>query len=406
MKFHHISDGKNITKNNRQKITARGKSLSRKHVSLAPFAVLAVFVVATITSPVFLGNNFARADSYDDQISSLNSQNDSLKSQVSQLALQAGSIQAAITALQNQQAQIQTQIDASNAKIADLNAKIATDDQQIKDQSQALVTTLQNIYYDSQSNSTLNILMNSNSISDYVDAQARQDGIQSNLQKSIDNINKLKKQLADQKAQVQAILNSQVSQKQTLAASQAEQQSLENANAAQQAEFNSKVAANNISIANLQTQQKQAFAKSKAQYGGSGDYPFGSPAIGWNGYNNCDSKMFSFGSQTCAGQCVSYVQWEQYVHYGKTNTYGDAQNWPVYGHTPEENSVAIWSGGKYGHVAWVDSVNSDGTINISQYNAGLDGRFSTEQSVPSSYGSSPDFLGSNFHLLGYYYPSW
>ena len=39
--------------------------------------------------------------------------------------------------------------------------------------------------------------------------------------------------------------------------------------------------------------------------------------------------------------------------------------------TPAPNSIAIWPAsypGSYGHVAWVESVNSNGSINITEYN--------------------------------------
>ena len=44
--------------------------------------------------------------------------------------------------------------------------------------------------------------------------------------------------------------------------------------------------------------------------------------------------------------------------------------------TPRPGSVAVSNSGYYGHVMWVESVNPNGTINVSQYNWGLDGRYS------------------------------
>ena len=36
--------------------------------------------------------------------------------------------------------------------------------------------------------------------------------------------------------------------------------------------------------------------------------------------------------------------------------------------TPAANTVAVSGYGGYGHVMWVESVNPDGTLNISEYN--------------------------------------
>jgi surface antigen len=44
--------------------------------------------------------------------------------------------------------------------------------------------------------------------------------------------------------------------------------------------------------------------------------------------------------------------------------------------SPRQGDVAIKNSQPYGHAMYVDSVNGDGTINISQYNANLQGTFS------------------------------
>jgi surface antigen len=44
--------------------------------------------------------------------------------------------------------------------------------------------------------------------------------------------------------------------------------------------------------------------------------------------------------------------------------------------TPRAGDVAIWDIGAFGHAMYVESVNKDGTINISQYNADYYGHFS------------------------------
>lgn len=62
--------------------------------------------------------------------------------------------------------------------------------------------------------------------------------------------------------------------------------------------------------------------------------------------------------------------------------YGNANQWPSsaaaagYSSTPSANSVGVLMVGAYGHLAWVESVNNDGTIDVSQYdyyNAGGSG---------------------------------
>jgi surface antigen len=38
------------------------------------------------------------------------------------------------------------------------------------------------------------------------------------------------------------------------------------------------------------------------------------------------------------------------------------------GSTPRVNSVGVISAGAYGHVVWIEAVNGDGTVDVSQYN--------------------------------------
>lgn len=44
--------------------------------------------------------------------------------------------------------------------------------------------------------------------------------------------------------------------------------------------------------------------------------------------------------------------------------------------TPRIGDVAIWNGGYYGHAMYVESINADGTITVSQYNADGQGNYS------------------------------
>jgi surface antigen len=48
---------------------------------------------------------------------------------------------------------------------------------------------------------------------------------------------------------------------------------------------------------------------------------------------------------------------------------------------PQAGDVAIKNSQPYGHAMYVESVNGDGTINISQYNANLNGQFSRAYNV-------------------------
>ncbi len=113
-------------------------------------------------------------------------------------------------------------------------------------------------------------------------------------------------------------------------------------------------------------------------YGTSNSYPY---------RDNCpqDNVQYSaYGGAVC--QCTSYASYKAYQKWGITNTWGghassyvNATGYYVpntgtntyVNSSPAANTIAIWpatSESIYGHVAWVESVNADGSINITEYN--------------------------------------
>ena len=107
------------------------------------------------------------------------------------------------------------------------------------------------------------------------------------------------------------------------------------------------------------------------------------PNGGYPSYlNNCyvDANALSYGIDPWGygcRQCVSYTAWKVLQRTGKPAMYwGNAKQWPASARrvgyktssTPRAKSVAVMTSGYYGHVVWVEKVNSNGTLNISQYN--------------------------------------
>lgn len=105
------------------------------------------------------------------------------------------------------------------------------------------------------------------------------------------------------------------------------------------------------------------------------DYP-------WASMNPDDIDPWDFFYR----QCTSYAafKWRRVFGFdfrpGYEGRSGDAKNWPSIARskgytvtsTPKAPSVISWPSspviGQYGHVAWVEAVNADGTIDVSEYN--------------------------------------
>jgi surface antigen len=116
------------------------------------------------------------------------------------------------------------------------------------------------------------------------------------------------------------------------------------------------------------------------------DYPFQNAPI--------DEKLYH---QFPLRECTSYLEWRMNANAGTTNpnypfffntmgggTWGHADNWDVNAKnlgytvdsTAQAGAIAQWATNPcclpYGHVAYVEQVNSDNSIVVSEYNYGLD----------------------------------
>ena len=73
---------------------------------------------------------------------------------------------------------------------------------------------------------------------------------------------------------------------------------------------------------------------------------------------------------------MSYAGWKAYEAYGIAPAWGNAYSWDDAARNagyrvdkqPEAGSIGQVDGYPYGHVFWVEGVNADGSINVTEYN--------------------------------------
>lgn len=330
------------------------------------------------------------ADQYDEQINALKAQNSATQGVLNGLESQAGSYQAVINQYQTQIDAIQGQINANQAEQASLQQKIDDDQQKIDQQKKYLSDDIRTMYVDGQL-STIEELATSKNLSDYVDKEEYRTSVQNKIDEMIQQIAVLQAQLQKQKGQLDTLVESEKQQNAQLANAQSQQQQLLSYNQGQQDAYNSQIAANSTQIAALR--RAQIAANSRFSVGAAGSGPTcggGYPGVWCNAPQ--DSIIDSWGMYN--RECVSYTAF-RVADSGRNMPYwggrGNANQWvgdaesagiPV-DHSPRAGDVAISLGGAFGHAMYVESVNGNGTINISQYNVNLDGRYSTNTISPS-----------------------
>jgi len=349
-----------------------------------------------VASAVLVGAGFlpalshlAGADSYQDQINSLNAANADARSVVNGLQATAASYQDAINQLQQQINGLQASIDANVAQQATLQQQITDAQNQIDQEKAFLANDVKTMYVDGTP-STLEVLATSKNLSDFVDKQEYRTSVQTKLQDTLKKIAALQKELQTKKAAVDQLLSEEKAQQNQLASAQAQQASLLSYNESQQSAYNAQIRANSSQIASLRAAQAAANAK----LGGgiiAGDPGHGGYPSRWNNAPQ-DSMIDSWGMYN--RECVSYTAWKVYEAYGYMPYWGgvgNANQWPgdaraagiPTGSTPRAGSVAIWNVGAFGHAMWVEAVNGDGSLWVSQYNYSYNGQYS-EMSVSAS----------------------
>jgi len=357
---------------------------------IAIFGVVAMILMSGAT--IVTQSDVVMANYYTEQINKLNKEINGYNERAKELSEQADSLANAVALLQNQQDALRAEIDLNKAKINELNEQIATNEAIIEQQSAVLGDTLVDLHLDKQI-TPLEILASSKSLSEYVDKEAQQTTVKEQVNSSINKINELKKKLQEEKATVERLLQDQENRNSQLATMRQEQQNLLDSTQGQEAAYKDMTSKNKKEIERLQAEQ----ARINQSTTGGGTIVAGDPNRGGypDRWNNAPINTFVDTWGMFSRQCVSYAAWRVHNAYGNMPYWGgigNANQWDnnarrigiPYGSTPKPGSVAQFDTGRYGHVAWVESVNGDGTFNLSEYNRNGDGKYYERRNVSAS----------------------
>lgn len=359
----------------RRSTTPVSSSFAAKATLVAMAVLVAGAGVTQLAPQVF-------ARDYEAEIKAKEQEAAKYRDQAARLGQMADTLQGELDKLNAQIAAIRQQIADSQKKISKLKGKIAETKKQIEKNRTAMGRILSDIYVDDQI-SPLEMLASSKSIGDYVDKQEQRSTLRSSLNDKIKEIKALQAKLEEDKKAVERALKDQQEQQKVLASKQAEQAKLVEQTRNDQNAYAGLASQRNNEISKLR--EEQAAANRRAT---GANIPGGIP--GGGGYPGewarapLDAYIDPWGLYT--RECVSYVAWKihstgRYVpHFGGA---GNANQWPSTaarhgipsGSTPKVGSAAVMMSGRYGHVMYVESVNGDGTITVSDYNLEWDGLY-------------------------------
>ncbi len=330
----------------------------------------------------WVSTSLALAATIDEQINAKQQEVDNTKNQITSKQQEAVSLKARVGELDQEMANLKTQLAKTRDDITTTNDQIEKITARIAEQRQVLKGLIQEEYQNDQVQ-PIAIMAALGTLSEFVDRQQYVLSFKSKTTAALADIKQTQAELNDQKAQL-AKQEADLKGQQTLTEqAKTQQQQLLDATQGEEEKYKALLDGQVDQLSNLYALRAAAHATT----GGTGNYPAkwhdapqDSMVDDWFYYNR---------------ECVSYVAWKRASVGSPTPGYGNAGNWPVNSSTPSVGSVAVWgySIGAFGHVGYVEAVNADGSILISQYNWDLRGEYSTMTVSPgSAYWPSKGFL--------------
>lgn len=350
---------------------------------------ISLVAITVVLSLGLLMSGLVAADQFEDQIRELQNQNSGLTSTSSSLAAQAASYQDAINKLDAEITGIRQSILEYQRQSNELQLQIDQHQAELVRQKQILGENIKTMYLEGEI-STLEILASSNDLSEFVDKQAYRNSVQNKIKTTVDTITQLKVELEQKQREVQGIIHDKETQQAQLDTALSQQNQLLSFTESQKSTYDQQIKANNGKIAELRRQQAIANAR---LYGGGQIIQNSRCDIYPQGWCNApmDSLVDSWGMYN--RECVSWTAYRvaasgRYMPYwggiGNANQWDDNarnQGIPVDG-SPQVGDVAISNAGYYGHAMYVEAVNGDGTIGVSQFNHDWNGTYSYVPRMP------------------------
>ncbi|MBR3172308.1 CHAP domain-containing protein [Candidatus Saccharibacteria bacterium] len=270
----------------------------------------------------------------------------------------------------------EAEIAETQADISELKEEIKKNEEKISEEQEALAELLVNKHFESDAE-PIKILAGASSISDLAEKAAREEVAREEINTQATKIKETKAQLEENKAQVEERLAQQKKAKEDLTAKRQERENLvaKYQNDADAYEAVAAAAREEKHAAERAWQEAhQSSLGGVAYYSGDNSYPWQGDCPGKQDYYMTYLNGYALGGYVC--ECVSYAAWKAHEYYGVYPAWGNAYSWDDYARaagyrvdqSPAAGTVGQVDGYPYGHVFWVESVNGDGSINVTEYN--------------------------------------
>lgn len=372
-----------------------------RKINLAKF-IAVIILSATIAG----GSSFAFAATQQD-LNNAKAKQQQAQALANQKAAEASQIKQQINVISGQISESQAALNQTTAQITEtqnnidqLSAQITQKQQDLANQKDKLSKVVANWYMQGDYG-VLETMIGANNLSDFLSIQKYYDSIKQQITSTIDQIKNTKAELDAQKADQEkkradltSLQSQQTAYRNSIQGQKNQQTSILGMTQTQQKQYLDTVAKLQNDIAHISAELYAQRQKSSPGVPGALGYPYMQPPgvyvlDPWNFYES---------------ECTGYAAWYWNIRLGKRwiNTRpgsGSAWNWPALAAdqgysvsgTPRAGAIISWQASgltsQWGHVAIVEAVNSDGTINISEYNWTYNHGGDTRSHInPANYG--------------------
>ena len=291
----------------------------------------------------------------------------------------ANAYQVKVSELSAEIAGKEAEIAISAAEAKNLKGQIIVTEAKLIEQQEALAELLVNMHFESDAEPII-VLAGATSISDLAEKAAREEVAKGQIVASAEAVRETKEKLEADKAEVENLLVQQRIAKDALANKKVEQQALveKYENDAEAYAEAAKAAQEAQRAAEQAEQEAHPELYRGSAYTGDNTYPWQEDCPGrqdaYTTYWEDAYGTHKIGGYVC--ECVSYAGWKAYEAYGVAIAWGNAYSWDdgareagyVVNKIPAAGTIGQVDGYPYGHVFWVESVNADGSINVTEYN--------------------------------------
>lgn len=287
----------------------------------------------------------------------------------------ANSYQQAVAYKNYEISQKTAQIAQTKATIAQLISDINAAKNKLSRQQDNLAVLLIDMYFDADTDPVM-ILAGSSSISELAEREARERTVKDQIEKANEEILILKAELEQKQAEQENNLRAEELAEAELRSAKIELENLVAKYSADADAYESEAAAareRKLAAERKYQEEHPEEFRIGSYYGAANSYEWQADCPQFQDYYITYIDGYPVGGFVC--ECVGYAGWKAYEQYGVYLSWGNANTWDDYGrlsyvvdNVPSAGSIGQSDGGGYGHVWWIESVNADGSVNITEYN--------------------------------------